>query len=317
MHTQQFSLRRSLRAAALLGAIAAGFGLSGCADAGGPLDVTKTYQQPTTVQVEEPIKFCQQDGKICDPDAYKPGDMSIADLTALVDSSAYVWYGFSPDDPYPMGDTSGFPADCDPSSYTNAINKIDQLPTYIEGVVTLQPHYLQKVSLCGESQRFYGSYFIQDKTGGILILKDSRVADFTYGNRVKLRVRALVKAFDTVAVLVHDDEQVDDPDTQHDIYWKSVTDREFDSTDNGKVRRVTGTIVTEPTNANFNQMDLKSDDGSKTWSVSLDRQLGLRGLTLDKGMRIQVTGPVVVSYGTPEILVGSVGQIKWLDDGSQ
>ena len=68
----------------------------------------------------------------------------------------------------------------------------ESLPMTVEGIVTTYPRYFQKKLVCGEDERFYGSYFLQDSTGGILVLRDSRIANFTFGDRVRLKVRGIL-----------------------------------------------------------------------------------------------------------------------------
>lgn len=310
MYIKQYFPERLLALAAICGLLSAG--LSACADAGGPLDPEKTYDQGATAEVEEPIGFTDQQYDFT-------GDTAIADLrSSFVDAinpSDRFSYGIGADALYPIGDERKDSYDCDfdpTNPYQSPIKQVPGLPATIEGVVTLHPRYFQKMTVCGEDQRYYGSFFLQDGTDGILVLHDSRVADFTFGNRVKLRVRGMVKAYDTYAVLAYDQDEVIEPDTKYDVYYETVTDRQLGLDDAGKVRRVSGEIVSEPTNANFNEMHVQGDSGTE-WVISLDRELGLRGIGLKNGMRVQITGPVINSYNQNVILVASLGQIQWLD----
>lgn len=292
--------------------------LGGCADAEGPLDPEDFYAQGTPTQVLEPIGFSDKNYGDRGEDSIEFGSEStIAEVLALFDSNStsFTWYGFSPIDPFPVGDERGFGVICDPFEnprYPQPINKIEELPTVIEGVVTLHPRFFQKVRVCGEDQRYYGVYFLQDDTGGIMILKDSRVADFTFGERVRLRVRGLMRSYDSYAVLTFDQEEVVNPGTKYDIYYEERSER-LTNDDIGQVRRVSGTIVSEPTNTNFNEMFIRDDNGV-VYAASVDRELAQRNIPLKNGLRVQLTGPVINSYSSLVVLISSLGQIEWLDE---
>lgn len=306
--------------------------LAGCADAD-TSDDGDYYHEPEEESVEEPLDFTD------DEDAYDGigGEMSIAELQDLYEDDETVWYGLAPGDPYPQGDEHVLDEDCDPGPFENIAAEVDELPETIEGVATLHPRYLQNVPVCGQEQRYYGSYFLQDDSGGILVLKNSRIADFTFGNRVRLRVRGIVKHFETPAVLVHDEQEVVEPDTTHDLYYEDA-DGELGDDDAGEVRRVRGEVVQAPTNDNFNEMILESPDGDEHF-VSIDRELGRRGVEFDaresnpedqdgvdrhpgeedeqdddQGECVQVTGPVQNAYDTYQVIVYRLGQIERLDD---
>lgn len=311
-----------------LGLAAAPLLIGACADAEGPLNPEDYYSEGTPTEVLEPIGF--SDKKYGDRGADSvdfQGESTIAETLALIDlpgpgepgAQAFTWYGFSPLDPYPMGDEPGFGMECDPENnpqnnpnYEQPYRKINELPTVIEGVVTLHPRYFKKIRFCGQDQRYYGVYFLQDDTGGIMILKDSRIADFTFGERVRLRVRGLLKSYDDYMVVAFDQEEVVDPGTKHDIHFVE-TDEALTNDDIGQVRRVSGTIVGAPTSINFNEMLLQDDNGVY-YSASVDRELAQRGIGLDEGVRVQITGPVVNSYNTLVVLIASLGQIERLDD---
>ncbi|MFP4599054.1 MAG: hypothetical protein ACLFVJ_12425 [Persicimonas sp.] len=273
-----------------------------------PKDPVDFYGEASETQVEDERDFTEQNYDFT-------GEMPIADLLDLFETSETVWYGVSPLDPYAHGDERVVDVDCDPKEqrYGTPLDEVDELPEYIEGVVTLHPRYFQKVSVCGQDHRFYGAFYLQDETGGVLVLKDSRVADFTYGNRVRLRVRALAKSFDSLAVLAYDEQEVIDPDTKQPIYYEAV-DGPLDEEDVGKVRRVTGVITSEPNNNNFNELRMLGDDGETRYIGSIDRELGNRGLDLFECQRIQVTGPVEQSFGAYRVIIASLGQIEWLGD---
>lgn len=290
----------------LLGAALVG----GCADAQGPLDPADFYKAPENTTVQEPIAFT--------PDNYDfSGEMTIAQARELIRTGAGSqrnWYGFSPQDAFPAGDERQFNENCNPfqnPSFPEKVREVSELPAFIEGVVTLHPRYFQKLQICGEDQRFYGSYFLQDETGGIMILKDSRIANFTFGERVRLRVRGLTKVFDSYAVLTWDSEEVVEPGKTYPIYYE-VAEQALASADIGKVRRVRGTIVSEPSSTNFNEMHIEADNGVR-YVASVDRELAQRNPGLTQGMQVELTGPVIFSYSQYVVLISSLGQIHWLD----
>ncbi len=297
MRIKQYQLERFLVAAA-----ATAF-LASCSEQLGPKDPTSFYGQAQESEVEEPIGFTDQNYDFS-------GSTPIADVEALIPDDEFVWYGLSPEDRYPQGDERILDADCDPGRYDNTVAEVSELPARIEGIITLKPRYFQKVSVCGQDQRFYGSYFIQDQSGGILVLKDSRIEDFNYGDRVSLRVRGIMTSFDQPSVVAFDQEEVVEPGNKYDIYFEQI-DRKFEPDDVGRVRRIEGTVTGEPTNNNFNEMVLESDDGT-VWTVSLDRELGNRGVELAEGDRLELTGPVINSFGL-RLLVASLGQIKEIE----
>lgn len=148
-------------------------------------------------------------------------------------------------------------------------NPIAGLPMEIEAVVTLHPRQYQKLPICDQDERHYGSFTIEDDTGGLLVLRDSRVAPYTYGDRVKLTVHAIMLTFggdlDTRAVLVADVELTEqkkarDPETnQQEIVREIFYERKrevFGTEDVVKVKQVSGYVLVEPTNDNFNSMVL-------------------------------------------------------------
>lgn len=246
------------------------------------------------------------------------GSDSIASLYPLFPDD-FVWYGVDSDSQYPIKSQGGA---CD--SRGNMVNTLAELPKTIEGIVTLHPRYFQKISFCGQDERFYGSYIIEDSTRGILVLKDSRIADFTYGDKVKLRVRGLVKFFDTYAVIVSDQEEV--IEKANPVYFKDIGFRGLSDDDIGSNLRVTGRVAGLPNNRNFNELCLvdkdAADDSACDFSctdndgcsgyvlVSLDREIGQREPDFFKlGDVMEVTGPSVNSFGN-KLLVARLGQLK-------
>ena len=250
------------------------------------------------------------------------GPTPIADIVALTDVDDFVWQGFEAGQPFPVT------GDCEADRRGDQVMaQLSELPATIEGVVTLHPRYFQKHAICGQDERFYGSFFIQDSSGGILVLKDSRVSDFTYGNRVRLRVRALmsnrfgagfraVLAYDAQEIVTRDDD-ADDPLYLQDkfpIYYAPV-DGPFEGTDIGLVKQVTGYVTREANNNNFSELRLNSEpDGSGTeWLVSLDRELALRNPPLGIGTQVRLTGPVLESFGL-RMIIAAYSQIEVLGE---
>lgn len=317
--------------AALGWVLAASLLVAGCADPRDPNDPSEIDDRYGVSEIEqrrvdEPVAFTDQNYDFT-------GETSIRDVLDLIAEEEFVWYGVSSESPYPvMGD-------CEPDRPGDqVVASLDELPATIEGVVTLHPRYFQKISVCGEDERNYGSFIMQDATGGILVLKDSRIADFTYGQRVRLKVRGLIKFFDTFAVLVHDGAEVIDEE-QQSIYYEpgggpeGSLERAFtesgdigsEDNDIGKVLRIRGRVVQAPTNSNFNEAILcmldrpcELSDGmlDNKWTVSFDRELGLRNVSVAEGQRVQLTGPVVNSFGV-RMIVARLGQIEYIDDASQ
>jgi hypothetical protein len=281
--------------------------LGGCADQQFGEDPDDYYGHPgTTSVVSDPIEFTDE------PYDFS-GEMPIGDLRAMVPSQEEesVWYGFSPDDPYPVE------GDCNPElDHIDTIpEELSELPATIEGIVTLHPRYFENFTMCGSRERYFGTYVLQDETSGIQVLKDSRVAEFDVGDRVSLRVRGVGRHFGTVAVTVFDNEEVlNERDERYAVYYEEI-DREFDvEIDNYEVRRITGVVVSEATNQNFNEMLVQSiDDPDVEWFVSIDRELGTRGVAPPLGSLVELTGPVVDSFEL-RMLIATLGQINVLEE---
>ncbi|MGM0559087.1 MAG: hypothetical protein ACQEVA_22070 [Myxococcota bacterium] len=269
------------------------------------------YDQGEQVAVTEPIEFTEQ--------SYDniSGDLTISDLRDLRDESAFVWYGYSPLDPYPLGDRRAHGEDCSPiAAFENVVTEVSELPATIEGVVTHHPRLLRSPRFCAGEDRFYGSYYLQDETGGILIYKDSRVADFTFGDRVTIRVRGMSSQnfsnmpAGVVGVLAYDNEDIVERDLP--IYYEE-TDENFTADDVAQVRRVRGEVVSAPSNTNFNSMTVASLNTDATWAISLDREFTRRSYTFETGEVVELTGVVADNYGMT-MLIYSLGQIERIED---
>lgn len=292
-------LSRSLSPLALIFCLLA-LSVSACAESTSDVP-ERDDPEPIETEVEEPIAFTGEQYP-----ASLSGPNTIADVVNLIDFDAFVWTAFSPDHPYPIQ------GDCDISRNgdQNTVT-VPELPMEIQGVVTYHPRHFYKPATCGSDERFYGSFVIQDGTDGIFVLRDSRISPFSYGDVVKMRVTGLVKFFDTYAILTHDNLEVVEGDKR--AIWFDNTSGAFTPDDYGQVRRIRGEIISEATNNNFNEMEIQSlDDPTVTWLASLDRELGQRRPELGVGTRIQLTGPVIDSFGL-RMLVASFGQIERLD----
>lgn len=247
------------------------------------------------------------------------GPTPIQSIYDMIPADEFVWYGTSPESDYRAADA------CD--NFATPVETVDTLPAEIEGIVTLHPRYFQKTSWCGSDERYYGSYLIQDETGGFLVLKDSRVADFTFGDRVKIKVHGLLKFFDTYAISVHTDEQI--ISTGNPVFYEDIGDRDLTSDDIGKNLRIRREVASVPTNANFNEMCLvpegedyiacdprcvANEQCTGYVLASLDRELGTRNpRPLEEGQVIEMTGPVVNSFGL-RLLVSRIGQITFIEE---
>ena len=132
---------------------------------------------------------------------------------------------------------------------------VPELPMTIEAVVTLHPRQYMKVEVCGQDERHYGVFTIEDDTGGIIVLRDGRVAHFTFGDRVRLTIDAVTLTFnsevDTRAVLIADIERIDAPPTE--ILFESL-DEPFATEHVGQVRQIEGFVHVPSTQLNFNSL---------------------------------------------------------------
>ncbi len=264
---------------------------------------------------------CSSGRKAEDADWYAPGQgLDVVEAVAFTEDpyglpAAGMGFGdlemppeyttwFAPDDPPPedcsdwMEDDSG------------------DLPTEITGVVTTHPRIYIKVNGCvpqsntsiDSDEKYYGSFFIEDDSGGIFVLGDSKVAHFDMGDRVTLKVRALKNHFGQVMVAVHDVVEIDRG--PYPIHYETWTEA-FDETDIGWVHRVTGTVATET--STFGEVAIEGDQG-QIWNLAIDQELSRRGVSYPVGTRIQVTAPVLRGFGDSfPLVVMKKGQVAVLD----
>jgi hypothetical protein len=276
----------------------------------GPDEIAQRYNRDsiTTTPVVEPYVTTDQPYDFT-------GDMPIGDLAEMIDFSESVWYGLSPIDQRPNPDQA-----C--GTFDNPVVELPDLPARIEGIVTLHPRFFEKIGFCGSDERYYGSYFLQDSSGGIQVLKDSRIADFDVGDRVSIRVRGLMQEFGAGFVLLHDEETVISKD--HPVY---LTDAErFLVPDHiGKAVRIRGKIVQPPTNFNFNNACLIPPDSDDTRPcdprcvsseqcqgyilAAFDREIGQRNPDpIEVGDVLEMRGPVIDGFDDLTIQIAEEGQ---------
>ena len=272
-----------------------------------PENLSERYGEAEVATVTEEIAFTDQ------PYDFS-GEVTIREIRDLIPEFPRLWLGLSAGDAYPVS------GDCDPQFGGPDLipPQLDELPAVIEGVVTLHPRYFMKVTVCGTEERYYGSYIIQDESGGIMVLKDSRVAEFDVGDRVRLRVRSLLRNFSNLTVLGFDQEEVlTDRSNREPIYYVELTRPFRENEDLYEVRRITGRVEMEATNQNFNEMKVRSvENPNITWLVSLDRELGGRGVAPKQGDLVQLTGPVVESFGL-RMLIANFGLIEVLEPAAE
>ncbi|MCA9565469.1 MAG: hypothetical protein KC561_18355, partial [Myxococcales bacterium] len=213
--------------------------------------------EPTSTYPTEPLNFADR----ADGNSYglpRGNRTSIEELIAMFPDESDILlaedYG-----PAPVGDE-----EC--GRFSNVI-ETDELPVIIEGVVTLHPRQFIKPGVCGQDERHYGSFTIEDDTGGIVVLRDSRVTPYTFGDVVRVEVIALMRTFgpddDTRAILASNIELAEQRFTESDgvrqvddtILYTEV-DGGLSADDVAKVYRAEGFVFQAPTNENFSQMIL-------------------------------------------------------------
>lgn len=288
-------------------------GFAGCVDAREtPEDVSGWYNQGEAVSIEEAISFTTTEYAL--PENSNDG---IGDYASRV-FPVGEWDSANPQDLWAIkyGPGEGFTGDC-------GVLEDDALPFEVEGIVTLHPSWYIKSYGCAtepdntytpdSEEKYYSSYFIQDRTGGLFVLFDSRVAPFTVGDRVRLRVRAvrsnhwddggeylgsqdMIYAHDIVSV-----ERESSP-----IYYVEV-DEPLDIRHVNRVVRASGTVV--DIDESFNNVTVETESGAQVvYSLGLD--LGRRpSAHAEVGDHVVATGPVLLSYDTFTISVAQVGQL--------
>jgi hypothetical protein len=242
-------------------------------------------------------------------DWYDPGsELDVVEPIAFTDQP-YDFTGQTPiaDLPLPDAFQTWFDADDAPSPECRDWGTTDELPAQIEGVATILPRFYTKSDGCGGSaEKYYGSFFVQDASGGMFVLGDTKVAHFDAGMKVKLKVRATRESFGQYMIASYDLVSVDyDPVP---IYYQEVT-TELGPAQVSLVVRAEGVVATEATT--FGEIYFDSDDGVR-YKFTLDQELSKRGVTFPVGTRVQVTGPVLYSFSEYQIVVMRAGQVTVL-----
>jgi hypothetical protein len=288
--------------------------LMACAAGRGAEDPSSWYEAGSPYEVEEAIEFTQTPysftGETELRDVPRPGDFE-------------TWFS----------DEGGLPeAGCQDWLTTN------QLPVEITGIVTAYPRYYYKTTGCrptddreiDSDEKYYGSYFIQDASGGFFVLGDSKVAHFDFGDKVTLKVRAVKESFDIYMIASHDVVEIDRG--PYPVYYEEV-DGQLGADDNTLVRRMTGTVgftgdfgeiqlclgtVRDGDFVDVNADDDRADaviqciaDGRGFYAI-LDSELDRRGVGFDVGEQVTLTGPVFYSFNEYRIVITRLGQVERL-----
>ena len=200
------------------------------------------------------------------------------------------------------------------------------LPRTIEGVVTSHPRVYRKIEGCNGDERYYGSYWLQDATGGVFVLADTKVAHFDMGDRVRLEVRSMRRRYGIDMVYTHNVLYAStDPEP---ISYRDITGP-LGPQDQSEVVRAEGWVVTEP--STFGEILVAFDPDSRCGPedqftrasclpVTLDVELSRRGIEFHPGEHIRVTGPVHQNawFGPSEVFnfygvhLSRLGQIERL-----
>ncbi len=185
------------------------------------------------------------------------------------------------------------------------------LPFDIEGVATAHPRFYFKTTGCtwDSDEKYYGSFFIQDATGGVFVLGDSKLAHFDMGDRVRIRARAAKTSFDLDMIYAFDLVEVVERNVP--IYYEEPTAPFVDLWEagddpTGRVWRVTGEVVTRTDT--FGEFQVEDDEGRR-FHASLDMEINRRGIEFPVGSRVTITGPVLYSYSIFAIVITRKGQV--------
>lgn len=252
-------------------------------------------------------------------------------------------------------------SDQPPGDVCDSVATSPRLPMTITGVVSLASQKYLKVPVCGQDERFYASFVVEDDTGGIVVLRDGRISEFDFGDRVRLTVRGLLEPYaGQKYVLIAEAEKLEGSEA---VLFEATSEA-FADADLGRTMRVSGYVLQEPTSDNFNAMVVSNrplpevGEGASTavcrencagtcrakcpsdsantlcvericpaacaggatfnadllptacWNVSLEQELGRRGVKIPLGSHLSVTAPVVSGYGGLQQWVVRTGQIE-------
>ena len=217
-------------------------------------------EPPSQIEVEEPVLYVERSatnryelpsgqGQAIDPiDQSQRALSSVADLLGILPQEAIAF-----SEPNLFTSERNEP-ECD----NGRVEVTPDLPMLIDGVVTLHPRQYTKVPVCDQDERNYGTYTIEDDTGGIVVLRDSRVAWFQSGDRVRLTVDAAMLTYtgpESRAILTATIEPIGPVTTaeQRVIYYTTQPEP-FTLEDITQTQRVEGFVAVKPTNKNFSTM---------------------------------------------------------------
>ena len=222
----------------LAGALVAAASLSAC---------TAEWDEPTLDNreaagsadlIEEPVAFAPRftgegSGRVEQRYGLPVGDGSgVADLLDLIGSSSSDFLVSAGDEP--AGDVC------------TSISTSPRLPMTITGIVSLSAQKYLKVPVCGQDERFYASFVVEDDTGGIVVLRDGRVSEFDFGDHVRLTVRGLIEPYaGQKYVVISDAEKLEG---SSEVRY-TASDAAFSDTDLGRTMQVRGSVLQEPTSA--------------------------------------------------------------------
>ena len=301
-----------------------------CVEARGPEAWDGWYGPvgPLDEDVEETIVFADEPGAYTD-ELYTGG---IAELSPLME-----------DFTRKFSSTETIPNGCAGWEFDNT------LPKTFWAMVTLHPRLYYKGTGCSpdssprteegdridSEEKYYGNFFVQDDSGGLFVLNDSKVAHFRMGDRVKIEVNGVGERFELQSIVSHRIVEVDRG--PHPIAWNwagtttcAGVPRDFDAGDPeslaafqaadvecayddanqiGSVLRVEGEVLSKPDT--FGAFHVQDDDGY-IHQVSLDSELNRRKVSFPVGSRLQVTAPVLNSFGNTLIIM-KIGQTELLE----
>jgi len=296
-----------------LGLVLSLFALS-CADVRDtPTDHSDWWEDGEDMWVEEAVDFMADDYAI--PAA---GTAGIGDFSSQV-FPVGTWDSSDPENLWAIKYAPGesFTADC--GSVEDST-----LPYELEGIVTLHPAWYIKSYGCApepdntwtpdSEEKYYSSYFIEDASGGLFVLFDSRVAPFTVGDKVRLKVRAVrSNHWDDGGAYIGSQDMIyahDIVSVERDssaIHYTEV-DGDLGIEHSNRVVRVHGTVV--EIDESFNNYTVETASGGQVvYSLGLD--LGRRPSSKAKlGDVVTATGPVLLSYDIFTISIAQVGQLE-------
>lgn len=265
--------------------------LLGCTNLRGAEDPSDWYDNGTNTWVEEEITWTEDNYSFPEDPTQGIGDL---EANSFPVGGSY-GKSFAEGDDFPEGACFDF------------ID--DTLPREIEGVVTIHPRFYFKTTGCttDSEEKYYGSFFIQDGTGGVFVTGDTKVAHFNTGDKVKLLVRGLQTSWDLDMIYTYDVLSVDR--SERSVYYQAVAGPlGFEHA--GEVVRIAGIVTTDIDT--FGSFYVQLDSGDEVL-VSLDSEISRRGVSYPVGTRLQVTGPVIYSYNEHQIVVLQKGQLEELE----